>query len=64
MRATKGYSGDECVLVSTFCKYDLRKGNLFVLSWVRAFVSRVMTPECPLKSISLGLYARPLKLQI
>ena len=29
-------SGDVCDLVSTFlCKYDLRKGDLFVLSWAR-----------------------------
>ena len=35
-----GHSGDGCVLVSTVCKYDLRKGDLFVLSWVR--VRRVM----------------------
>ena len=27
------YSGDGCVLASTLCKYDLRKGDLFVLSW-------------------------------
>ena len=25
----------ECDLSSTLCKYDLRKGNLFVLSWAR-----------------------------
>ena len=25
----KGYNG--CVLASTLCKYDLRKGDLFVL---------------------------------
>ena len=25
-------SGDGCVLASTLCKYDLRKGDLFVLS--------------------------------
>ena len=31
----KGHSGDGCVLVSTLCKYDLRKGVLFVLSWAR-----------------------------
>ena len=31
----KGHSGDECVLASTLCKYDLRKGDLFVLSWGR-----------------------------
>ena len=28
-----GHSGDGCVLASTLCKYDLRKGDLFVLSW-------------------------------
>ena len=27
--------GDVCVLASTLCKYDLRKGDLFVLSWAR-----------------------------
>ena len=32
----RGYSGDGCVLASTLCKYDLRKGDLFVLSWARA----------------------------
>ena len=32
---TEGYSGDGCVLASTLCKYDLRKGDLFVLSWAR-----------------------------
>ena len=30
-----GPSGDGCVLASTLCKYDLRKGDLFVLSWAR-----------------------------
>ena len=30
---TEGHSGDECVLASTLCKSDLRKGDLFVLSW-------------------------------
>ena len=28
---TKGHSGDGCVLASTLCKYDLRKGDLFVM---------------------------------
>ena len=27
------YSGDGCVLASTLCKYDLRKGDLFGLRW-------------------------------
>ena len=25
----RGHSGDGCVLASTLCKYDLRKGYLF-----------------------------------
>ena len=25
--------GEVCVFTSTLCKYDLRKGDLFVLSW-------------------------------
>ena len=28
-------SGDGCDLASTLCKYDLRKGDLFVRSWAR-----------------------------
>ena len=32
---TNGYSGDVCDLASTLCKYDLRKGDLLVLSWAR-----------------------------
>ena len=28
-----GHSGDGCVLASTLFMYDLRKGDLFVLSW-------------------------------
>ena len=31
----RGHSGDRCVLASTLCKYDLGKGDLFVLSWAR-----------------------------
>ena len=31
----RGHGGDGCDLVSTLCKYDLRKGDLFVLSWTR-----------------------------
>ena len=29
------HSGDACVLASTLCKYDLSKGDLFLLSWAR-----------------------------
>ena len=31
----RGNSGDGCDLASTLCKYDLRKSDLFVLSWPR-----------------------------
>ena len=31
----RGHSGDGCVLASTLCKYDLRRGDLFILSWAR-----------------------------
>ena len=31
----RGHSGDGCYWASTLCKYDLRKGDLFVLSWAR-----------------------------
>ena len=31
----RGHSGVGCDLALTLCKYDLRKSNLFVLSWVR-----------------------------
>ena len=39
----RGHSGDGCVLASTLCKYDLRKGDLFVLNWAR--VRRVRRVE-------------------
>ena len=32
---TEGHSGDGCDLASTLCKHDLRKGDLFVLTWAR-----------------------------
>ena len=31
----RGHSGDGCDLPSTLCKYGLRKGDLFILSWAR-----------------------------
>ena len=31
----RGHSGDGCDLASTLYKYDLRKDDLFVLSWAR-----------------------------
>ena len=40
----RGHSGDGCVLASTLCEYDLRKWDLFVLSWER--VRRVRRGSC------------------
>ena len=31
----RGNSGDGCDLASPLCKYDLSKGDLFVLTWAR-----------------------------
>ena len=31
----RDHSSDGCDLASTLCKYDLRKGDLFILSWAR-----------------------------
>ena len=31
----RGHSDDGCVLASTLCNYDLRKGDLFVLGGAR-----------------------------
>ena len=35
VNAKKGHIGDGYDLGSTLCKYDLRKGYLFVMSWAR-----------------------------
>ena len=40
----EGHSGAGCDLVSTLCKYDLRKGYLYVLIWGR--VRRVRWEVC------------------
>ena len=36
----RGHSGDGSDLASTLCKYDLKKGDLFVLSWARGLQVR------------------------
>ena len=48
----RGHSGDECDLASTLCKYDLRKGDLFVLSWAR--VKRVRRGSISSKLLMCG----------
>ena len=40
----RGHSGDRFDLASTLCKYDLRQGDLFVLSWAR--VCHVSSCRC------------------
>ena len=52
MDVTEGHNGDGCVLASTFCKYDLRKGDLFVMSWAR--VRRVRRGSLSSKLIMHG----------
>ena len=49
---TRGNSSDGCVWASTLCKYDLRKGDLFVLSWARV---RRVTRKVSLNSNSSSL---------
>ena len=38
-----GNCGDGCDFPSTLCRYDLRKGDLFVLSWRSSIL---MDPRC------------------
>ena len=44
----RGHSGDRCDLASTLCKYDLRKGDLFDLSWARVRRGRRESPSSEL----------------
>ena len=48
----RGHSGDGCDLASTLCKYDLRKGDLFVLGWAR--VRRVRRGSIVLELLMCG----------
>ena len=48
----RGHNGDGCDLASTLCKYDLRKGDLFVLS--RARVRRVRRGRISLEMLMCG----------
>ena len=59
----RGNSGDGCVLASTLCKYDLRKGDFFVLSWTRGNISLelLMCGECVHSILLFPLVARCLE---
>ena len=48
----RGHNGDGCDLASTLCKYDLRKGDLIVLSWTR--VQRVSRGSISLELLMCG----------
>ena len=59
-----GHSGDGCVLAVTLCKYTLRKGDLFVLSWASVRrrellmcggVVRSIVPRC-IKTIDVCIW--------
>ena len=54
----RGHSGAGCVLASTLCKYDLRMGDLFVLSWARV---RRVGRRCAQYFVFLPLVARCLE---
>ena len=65
MCVTEGDNGDGYDLVSTLCKYDLWKGDLFVLSWARVRQERLRNISLELlmcggsvRSILLPLVAR------
>ena len=56
----RGNSGDGCDLASTLCKYDLRKRDLFVLSW--ASVRRVWRGNISSELLMCGGGARSILL--
>ena len=53
----KGHSGDGCVLASTLCKYDLRKDDLFVLSWARVRRVKRGSPSTELLMCGGGVHS-------
>ena len=56
----RGHSGDGCCLASALCKYDLSKGDLFVLSWAR--VRRVMRGKISSELLMCGRCVRSILL--
>ena len=51
------HSGDGCVLASTLCKYDLRKGNMFAPSWARVRRVRQGTLSSELPMCGGGMHS-------
>ena len=56
----RGHSDDVCDLASTLCKYDLRKGDVFVLSWAR--VRRVIQGSISTELLMCGRGVRSILL--
>ena len=56
----RGHSGDGCDVASTVCKYDLRKGDSFVMSWAR--VRRVRRGSISSELIMCGVGVRSILL--
>ena len=56
----RGYSGDGCDVASTLCKYDLRKGDFFGLTW--AMVRRVRPGNISSELIMCGGLVRSIVL--
>ena len=56
----RGHSGDRCVLESTLFEYDLRRGDLFVLSWAR--MRRVMRGSISSELLMFGRSVRSIVL--
>ena len=54
---TEGHSGDRCDLGSALCKYDLRKGDWFVLSWARVRRVRRGSPSSELLMCGGGVHS-------
>ena len=65
----KGHCGDGCDLASTLCKYDTRKGDLFVLTWASmrrlkrgsVYSELLICGGCVRNILSLPLVARCLE---
>ena len=52
----RGHSCDGCDLASTLCKYDLRKGDLFIQSWARVRLVRRGSISTEMLMCGAGVY--------
>ena len=54
----RGYGGDGCDLASALCKYNLRKGDLFVLARVRRMRRGSISSELLLSDNDNSLFSK------